>query len=122
MLECLRLSVKDVEFGSNRIVVRDAKGQRDRIAPLPHVVKACRRGSPGSNGCTRETSPLDAGGGRPVGSPCCPNAGFGNVFLPEAIERKYPGLEKEWGWQWVFPPLSTEVGIRETAPSGGTRA
>lgn len=40
LLECLRLRVKDVEFGSNRIVVRDAKGQRDRIVPLPVVVKA----------------------------------------------------------------------------------
>jgi integrase len=40
LLECLRLRVKDVEFGSNRIVVRDAKGQRDRVAPLPYVVKA----------------------------------------------------------------------------------
>lgn len=40
LLECLRLRVKDVEFGSSRIVVRDAKGQRDRVAPLPLVVRS----------------------------------------------------------------------------------
>jgi integron integrase len=88
LLECLRLRVKDVEFGSNRIVVRDAKGHRDRIAPLPLVVRAALPTWLAQVKRVHEKD-LAAGGGR--------------VFLPDALARKYPGSEKEWGWQWVFP-------------------
>jgi integron integrase len=88
LLECLRLRVKDVEFGSNRIVVRDAKGQRDRVAPLPVVVKAAL---PAWLARVKRIHDKDLA------------AGFGDVFLPDAIRRKYPGAEKDWGWQWIFP-------------------
>ena len=33
-------------------------------------------------------------------------AGLGRVSLPNALDRKYPNAEKEWGWQWVFPATS----------------
>lgn len=88
LLECLRLRVKDVEFGSNRIVVRDAKGHRDRVVPLPLVVRAVL---PSWLAQVRRLHQKDLA------------AGFGTVHLPEALERKYPGSEKDWGWQWVFP-------------------
>ncbi|HEU5250094.1 MAG TPA: integron integrase [Thermoanaerobaculia bacterium] len=88
LLECLRLRVKDIEFGSNRIVVRDAKGQRDRVAPLPYVVKAAM---PTWLARVKRIHEKDLA------------AGFGEVFLPEALARKYPGSEKDWGWHWVFP-------------------
>lgn len=88
LLECLRLRVKDVEFGSNRIVVRDAKGQRDRVAPLPAVVKAAL---PTWLARVKRIHETDL------------SAGFGRVFLPDALARKFPGSEKGWGWQWVFP-------------------
>jgi site-specific recombinase XerD len=87
LLECLRLHVKDVEFGSNRIVVRDAKGRRDRIAPLPLVVRAAL---PTWLAQVKRVHEKDLA------------AGGGSVFLP-ALARKYPGSEKDWGWQWVFP-------------------
>ena len=88
LLECLRLRAKDVEFGSNRIVVHDAKGQRDRIAPLPYVVKAAL---PTWLARVKRVHERDL------------TAGFGAVFLPGALARKYPGAEREWGWQWIFP-------------------
>jgi integron integrase len=88
LLECLRLRVKDVEFGSNRIVVRDAKGQRDRVAPLPYVVKAALPTWLARVKRMHEKDLAD---------------GLGGVFLPDALTRKFPGSEKDWGWQWVFP-------------------
>jgi integron integrase len=88
LLECLRLRVKDVEFGSNRIIVRDAKGQRDRVVPLPLVVRATL---PTWLAQVKRLHESDLA------------AGCGGVFLPDALVRKYPGSEKNWGWQWVFP-------------------
>ena len=88
LLECLRLRVKDVEFGSNRIVVRDAKGQRDRIAPLPIVVKAAL---PAWLARVKRLHDKDLA------------EGCGDVFLPDALGRKYPGSARDWGWQWIFP-------------------
>ena len=88
LIECLRLRIKDVEFGSHRLVVRDAKGQRDRVAPLPLVVKAAL---PTWLARVKRVHEKDLA------------AGCGSVFLPEALVRKYPGAERDWGWQWVFP-------------------
>ena len=99
LLECLRLRVKDVEFGSNRIVVRDAKGQRDRIAPLPLLVKAALPSWLARVKRVHERDLAD---------------GFGSVFLPDALARKYPGSEKDWGWQWIFP-----AGHRSRDPRSG---
>jgi len=88
LLEGLRLRVKDVEFGSNRIVVRDAKGNRDRVVPLPLVVRAAL---PPFLSRARRLHDGDLA------------AWFGRVFLPDALDRKYPAAAQEWGWQWVFP-------------------
>jgi integron integrase len=88
LLECLRLRVKDVEFGENRIVVRDAKGHRDRVVPFPIVLRAAMAS------CLSRVKAIhqkDLAGG------------FGSVYLPEALSRKYPRADREWGWQWVFP-------------------
>jgi integron integrase len=88
LLECLRLRVKDVEYGENRIVVRDAKGYRDRVVPFPIVLRAA----------------LASGLSRVKGLHQKDLAeGFGAVFLPDALARKYPRADREWGWQWVFP-------------------
>ena len=88
LLEGLRLRVKDVEFGSNRIVVRDAKGNRDRVVPLPLVVRAALPPFLSRARRLHDADLVD---------------GLGRVFLPDALERKYPNASREWGWQWVFP-------------------
>ena len=88
LLECLRLRVKDVEFGNNRIVVRDTKGGEDRVVPFPLVVRA---EMPTWLSRVKRVHERDLADG------------FGTVYLPDAIARKFPGADREWGWQYVFP-------------------
>jgi integrase len=88
LLECLRLRVKDLEFGYNRIVVRDTKGGEDRVVPFPVVARA---ELPSWLSRVRRIHRRDLGDG------------FGSVYLPDAIAKKFSGAEREWGWQYVFP-------------------
>ena len=88
LLECLRLRVKDVEFGNNRIVVRDTKGGEDRVVPFPVVARV---EMPSWLSRVKRIHQKDLADG------------FGTVYLPDAIARKFPGAEREWGWQYVFP-------------------
>jgi integron integrase len=88
LLECCRLRVKDVDFATNQIVIRDGKGHKDRVTMLPAAVKvaliAHLEGA-------REQHQSDV------------RHGAGWVELPGALLRKYPNAAREWGWQWVFP-------------------
>ena len=88
LLECLRLRVKDLEFGNNRIIVRDTKGGEDRVVPFPVVARA---EMPSWLSRVKRIHDGDLADG------------FGSVYLPDAIARKFPGSEREWGWQYVFP-------------------
>jgi len=88
LMECLRLRVKDIDFSRNEMRVRGGKGDKDRITMLPAAVKEplCRH----LEG-VRKQYEADI------------KNGFNGVFLPYALERKYPNAAREWGWQWVFP-------------------
>jgi integron integrase len=88
VLECLRLRVKDVDFTYNHIVVRDGKGRKDRVTMLPQQVKAPLQ---------RHLHDVQQLHGQDV------QAGAGHVYLPYALERKYPNASREWVWQYVFP-------------------
>jgi len=88
LLECLRLRVKDVDFTYNQIVVRDGKGRKDRVTMLPQQVKAPLQQH------LHDVQQLHA---QDV------QAGAGHVYLPYALERKYPNASREWIWQYVFP-------------------
>lgn len=88
VLECIRLRVKDIDFGFRQIVVRDGKGQKDRVAPLPERLIAPLQEQLASARRIHEADVAD---------------GFGEVSLPYALGRKYPNAGKEWGWQYVFP-------------------
>jgi len=88
LLECVRLRVKDLDFARNFIVVRDAKNQKDRLVPFPMVVRA-----PLVTWLAGVRRWYDADRA----------AGIPGPFLPEALARKFPGAETEWGWQWAFP-------------------
>jgi len=88
LMECLRLRVKDVDFTRNEILVREGKGNRDRVTMLPAAV----RGPLGRHlERVRRLHERDL------------QAGFGRVQLPDALARKYPNADREWGWQWIFP-------------------
>jgi integron integrase len=88
LMECLRLRVKDVDLAYNQIVVRDGKGHQDRVTMLPNNVKAPLQQH------LHDVHTLHAQDLQ---------AGAGHVYLPYALERKYPNANREWGWQYVFP-------------------
>ncbi|MGH8673756.1 MAG: tyrosine-type recombinase/integrase, partial [Burkholderiales bacterium] len=86
--ECLKLRVKDVDFGYRQILVRDGKGGKDRITMLPDSVIESLR-----THLVRVKALHD----RDL------SEGHGDVALPDAIGRKYPRAPCEWGWKFIFP-------------------
>lgn len=86
--ECLRLRVKDIDFEYSQIWVRDGKGQKDRTTVLPMISK---------DKLKEQVQRVKLLHERDL------NKGFGKVVLPKALSRKYPQLEKSFGWQYLFP-------------------
>jgi len=99
--ECLQLRIKDIDFRYNQIIVRDTKGDKDRVTMLSERVKDRLKDHLKR---IKKLHEKDL------------KAGYGTVYLPDAVERKYPNAAKEWGWQYVFPAsrISTDPrsGIR----------
>jgi site-specific recombinase XerD len=87
LLECLRLSVKDTEFTSHQILFREGKGNNDRGTILPAIVKEPLAAHLAH---VRELHQHDLA------------QGFCRVYVPDALQRKYPHADSEWGWLWVF--------------------
>jgi integron integrase len=100
LLEGLRLRVKDVEFTRREIVVREGKGHKDRVTVLPENL----------------VLPLQAHLERvKVLHEKDLAAGWGDVYLPNALAVKYPNASRAWGWQWVFPSNVRSVDPRTEA-------
>jgi integron integrase len=97
LMECVRLRVKDVDFAQHQIVVRDGKGQKDRVTILPQ-----RFQQPLREHLTRVKEQHDKDLA----------ADFGRVYLWPALERKYPNAAREWIWQYVFPSSRLSVDPR----------
>jgi integron integrase len=91
LLECCRLRVKDLDFDQNQLVVRSGKGGKDRLTPLPVSLR-----EPLSAHLVKVKAIHDDDLAR----------GLGRVELPDALARKYPNADRDWGWQWVFPASS----------------
>ena len=90
LLECLRLRVKDIDFGRNEITVRDGKGGKDRRTVLPTRL--------------REALRLQLDAVRVLHREEC-SRGFGEVALPHALARKYPNAARTLAWQYAFPAV-----------------
>jgi integron integrase len=88
LMECLRLRVKDVDFEYRQITVRDGKGAKDRVTMLPASLIASLQAHLERVKALHQADLA---------------AGHGDVYLPFALERKYPDANREWGWQYVFP-------------------
>ncbi len=100
ILECLRLRVKDVSFIKREIVVREGKGFKDRVTMLPASLVA----------------PMEAHLKRVERLHVSDLAqGYGEVYLPYALERKYPRAAREWAWQYVFPSIKRSIDPRSGA-------
>ena len=97
LLEGLRLRVKDVEFERREIVVREGKGNKDRVTVLPENLMLPLRDQ-----IARAKRLHDADLAE----------GFGDVEMPYALDIKYPQSERQWGWQFVFPGQSRSADPR----------
>ena len=88
LMECVRLRVKDVDFGYARITVRDGKGGKDRVTMLPVNLASALERHLAKVKMQHEEDLAE---------------GLGEVYLPDALERKYRGAARSWVWQFVFP-------------------
>ncbi len=88
LMECMRLRVKDLDFERRQITVRDGKGQKDRLTVLPASINGELKNHLKT---VRKLHINDL------------KNGFGEVYMPDALARKYPNAAREWGWQYVFP-------------------
>ena len=88
VMECIRLRVKDIDFAMNQIVVRDGKGKKDRITVLPDGAKQALKEH---LVYVKRLHQDDLA------------RGYGRVYLPHALAKKYPNADRQWGWQYAFP-------------------
>ena len=91
LTECLRLRIKDIDFGNHQIVVRDGKGEDDRFTVLPDSL------IPELQSHLQIVSLIHQKDLK---------TGYGEVYLPYGLARKYPNAAREWAWQYLFPALS----------------
>lgn len=98
LMECLRLRVKDVDFGRSTVIVRSGKGGKDRHTVLPsRLIEPLQR----------QMADVRALHARDL------DEGFGAVYLPFALARKYRGAERELAWQYVFPATRRGIDPRD---------
>lgn len=97
VMECCRLRVKDLDSDNHLIFVRSGKGDTDRTTLLAESVEPALRAHLERVKALYEQDLA---------------AGVAGVWLPDALERKYPSAGREWGWQWVFPSRNLSVDPR----------
>jgi integron integrase len=88
LMEALRLRVREIDFGMSNLIVRDGKGRRDRVTVLPKSLIPALKDQLAQ---ARALHAVDV------------REGYGAVWLPYALARKYPAAPREWRWQYVFP-------------------
>jgi len=96
-VECLRLRVKDLDFANRQIIVRDAKGEKDRAVPLPESIFVALKAHIQR---VRSIHHQDL------------QEGYGEVHLPYALERKYANAKREFGWQYIFPAPQRSIDLQ----------
>ena len=97
LMECMRLRVLDVDFDYRQILIRAAKGKKDRVAPIPEkLIQTLKEHLQGVQALHEEDL----------------QQGYGNVYLPDALARKYPNAGKEFRWQFVFPSIKVSADPR----------
>lgn len=88
LMECIRLRVQDIDFGQNLIFIRGGKGGKDRTTILPKNLR---------DEMLKQIAAVKSLHHKDL------EEGFGDVYIPEALSRKYPKASRATGWQWVFP-------------------
>jgi integron integrase len=97
LMECLRLRVKDLDFYRNQIIIQDSKGQNARITVLPNSLKRQLQLQLKKVEMLHEQDLLE---------------GFGSVYLPYALQHKYPTASKTLPWQYFFPASKRSIDPR----------
>lgn len=97
LMECLGLRVKDIDFSYNQIAIRDGKGGKDRLTMLPESLKEPLKKHLEKVRILHEQDLKE---------------GFGKVYLPFALAKKYPNAEREFTWQYVFPASNRSIDPR----------
>jgi integrase len=97
LMEVTRLRIQDVDFGMKSLLVRAGKGDKDRITLMPEAVLQPLQDHLSRVKEIHENDLVKVGG---------------EVYLPDALERKYPNAGKEWKWQYVFPSAGLSVDPR----------
>jgi len=98
LMEAARLRIQDIDdLEMNSIIVRASKGDKDRMTVLPDAIK---------NSLKKQITEVKKIHEQDLAK------GFGEVYLPDALERKYPNAAKEWRWQYVFPAANLSVDPR----------
>ncbi|MEZ5537690.1 MAG: integron integrase [Thiolinea sp.] len=93
LMECMTLRILDVDFDYNQLIIRNAKGFKDRVVPLPGKYQEALK---------QQIQFVTHLHHRDL------KAGYGEVYLPDALARKYQGASKDLRWQYLFP--STRIG------------
>jgi len=97
LMEGVRLRIKDIDFSRNEVIIRDGKGRKDRVTVMPaSLVLSLKQ----HIAMVRAAHQLELAAGR------------GDVYLPDALSRKYPNAPWEWAWQYVFPAAGLSVDPR----------
>ena len=97
LMEGLRLRVKDVDFGRNQIIVHDGKGFKDRVTMLPASLVQPLKQQLERVKTFHDEDLLK---------------GYGDVYMPMALDAKYPKAGKSWNWQYIFPSRNMSVDPR----------
>ena len=100
LMECVRLRILDIDFDYHYIIIRQGKGGKDRRVPLPQVLHEALRAQL-AYVATLHKGDLEQG--------------FGRVYLPDALARKYPNAPSEYRWQYVFPSSKISTDPRSGA-------
>lgn len=101
IMEAMRLRIKDVDFAMKQVTVRSGKGDKDRVTTFPASLTPLLQNHLAR---VKTLHQQDLA------------AGLGEVYLPHALNRKYPQAAREWGWQYIFPAREVSVD-----PRGGVK-
>jgi len=97
LMECIRLRIQDLDFGQGQVYIRGAKGGKDRVVVLPNSIREDLQFRIENVKKIHEEDLLQ---------------GFGKVYMPEALARKYPNATQEFRWQYVFPAKKLSIDPR----------
>lgn len=100
LMECIRLRVQDIDFEYSQIFIINGKGNKDRVVPLPAIYRTALKMQIAHSKSLHDDD-LEQG--------------FGSVYMPRTLAKKYRAAEKEFRWQYVFPSKKLSVDPRTNA-------